>query len=333
MPKSANQKLKLLYILKLFKEKTDENHYVTMNDIVEYLAEKEISAERKAIYRDIEALNEFGYDIKGEKIGTGYKYHLASREFELFELKLLVDAVQSSRALTEEKSRELIKKLEAFTSDYNAAKIHKSVIVKNRVKTINEKVYYAMDAVDEAISKNKAIRFEYRRWSVKKELVPKKNAIKENISPWALIWDSDNYYMLGYDPAAQGFKHYRLDKMFNVTIESERDREGRELFEGIDLAAYSNEHFSMYGGEICTVKLECKNTTANFIIDKFGTDISLVPKDDEWFTVNVDVVPSKMFYGWVFSFGEDIRIISPKGVRKEMRERLKPVAKLYKSDN
>lgn len=333
MPKSANQKLKLLYILKLFQEKTDESHYITMGDIIDYLADREIKAERKAIYSDIEMLNDFGYDIRGEKMGSSYKYHLASRDFELFELKLLVDAVQSSRSLTEEKSRELIKKLEKFTSDFNAAKIHKSVIVKNRVKTINEKVYYAMDAVDEAISNNRSIRFEYRSWNIKKELEPKKNAIKEHISPWALIWDNDNYYLLGYDPGSGGFKHYRLDKMFKVTIESEREREGREMFEGIDLAAYSNEHFSMYGGEICTVKLECKNKTANFIIDKFGTDITLVPKDDTSFTVNVDVVPSKMFYGWVFSFGEDVKIVSPKSVRKVMREMLKPVNKLYKSDN
>lgn len=329
MSKSANQKLKILYLLKLFKEKTDDEHYVTMNEILEYLASKDIPAERKSIYTDIEALRFFGYDIKGEKVGSAYKYSLLNREFELIELKLLIDAVQSSKSITEEKSRELINKLEAFTSDFNAKKIHKRVIVKNRAKSINEKIYYTMDNVDEAINLDKKIAFEYMQWNMQKELVPKKNSVKEDISPWAFIWDNECYYMLGFDPLAGRFKHYRLDKMSNVTINPVGARDGRDEFERIDLAVYSKEHFSMFGGEICTVKLECKNTAANYIIDKFGTDISLVPKDDQSFTVNVDVVPSKMFFGWIFGLGGDVKIVSPKNVRKAMKEKIKEAVKTY----
>jgi predicted DNA-binding transcriptional regulator YafY len=329
MPKSANQKLKLLYLIKLFNEKTDDEHHITMTEITDYLADKDITAERKAIYSDIEALRCFGYDIRGEKVGASYQYYLAEREFELLELKLLIDVVQSSKSVSEEKSRDLIRKLEHFTSDYNARNLHKRVIVKNRVKSINEKIYYTMDAVDEAINTDKRISFDYFQWNLKKELVPRKNKRKENISPWAFIWDNECYYMLGYDSSVGKLKHYRLDKMAAVAINPEGERDGKELFGKIDLALYSKEHFSMFGGDICTVKLECKNTAANYIIDKFGTDIMLVPKDDQYFTVNVDVVPSKMFFGWIIGLGSDVRIISPKSVRKELREKLKEAAKNY----
>lgn len=329
MPKSENQKLKLLYLLKLFREKTDENHYVSMPDIIAYLSENGISAERKAIYSDIEALIQFGYEIEGEKIGSSYMYKLAEREFEPFELKLLVDAVQSSKSLTEEKSRQLIKKLECFTSDFNANKIHKQVLVKNRVKTINKTVYYVMDAISEAMEKNRTISFEYRQWSLDKELVTRKNGIKEGISPWAFIWDDESYYVLAFDPKAEKLKHYRMDKMFNVTVSSAEKRQGEGEFSRVDLAVYTKEHFNMYSGEICTVKLECKNSAANFIIDKFGTDIMLVPSAEDSFTVNVEVALSKMFYGWVLGFGGDVKIVSPKSVRKEMKERIRAAAKMY----
>ena len=329
MPKSGNQKLKLFYLLKLFREKTDENHYISMPDIIAYLSENGISAERKALYTDIEALTGFGYDIEGEKVGSSYKYRLAEREFETFELKLLVDAVQSSKSLTEEKSRQLIKKLERFTSDYNASRIHKQVLVKNRVKTINTTVYYAMDAVSEAMEKNRTISFEYKQWSLDKELVTRKNGIKEGISPWAFIWDNESYYILAYDPKAEKLKHYRLDKMFKVTISPEEKRSGEDAFSKVNLAVYTKEHFNMYSGEICTVKLECKNSAANFIIDKFGTDIMLVPSGDDTFTVNVEVALSKMFYGWVLGFGGDVKIVSPKAARKEMKERIRAAAKMY----
>jgi predicted DNA-binding transcriptional regulator YafY len=329
MSKSANQKLKLLYLIKLFKEHTDEEHHITMTDITDYLAENDISAERKAIYDDIDSLRQFGYDIRGEKVGSGYHYYMAEREFELLELRLLIDVVQSSKSVSEEKSRELISKLEHFTSNYNAKNLHKRVIVKNRVKSINEKIYYTMDAVDEAINTNRQISFEYLQWNTKKELVLRKNKRKEGISPWALIWDNECYYMLAYDESVGRLKHYRLDKMASVAV-CEAERAGKELFEKIDLAIYSKEHFSMFGGDICTVKLECKNTAANYIIDKFGTDIMLVPKDDQYFTVNVDVVPSKMFFGWIIGLGSDVRIVSPKSVRKELREKLKEAAKNYR---
>jgi predicted DNA-binding transcriptional regulator YafY len=329
MARAANQKVKLFYLLRLFKERTDDEHYVTMADIIEYLESNGIPAERKAIYGDLDLLGELGYEVVGEKVKGGYHYHLISREFEVIELKLLIDAVQSSRSITEEKSRELIGKLESFTSKYDAVRIHKRVIVKNRVKAINEKVYYTMDTVDEAINQNKKISFEYLQWDTEKKLVPKKNGIKENISPWAFIWDNECYYLLAYDPTAAKFKHYRVDKMASVTINPVGCRDGSTEFNKIDLAIYAKECFSMFGGDVCTVKLECKNALANVIIDKFGTDVILVPKDDKSFTVNVKVAPSKMFYGWLFGLGEDVKVVSPKNVCKEMRDRLRDMTRAY----
>lgn len=329
MPKSEKQKLKLLYLVKMFKEKTDDEHWVSMADIIEYLSENGISAERKAIYDDINALNQFGYEIVGEKSGSSYHYRLAEREFEPFELRLLVDAVQSSKFLTEEKSRQLIKKLEHFTSDYKASKIHKQVLVKNRVKTINKTVYYVMDAINEAMENDKTLSFEYKQWNTKKELELKKNGNKTAISPWALVWNDESYYMIAYDPQAQKLKHYRTDKIFNAKVSADEQRQGKEEFEKLDLAAYTKEHFNMFGGEMTTVKLECKNSAANFIVDKFGTEVMLVPSTEDTFTVNVEVALSKMFYGWVLGFGGDVKIVAPKSARKEMKERIKNAAKLY----
>lgn len=329
MPKSTNQKLKLLYLIRFFEQRTDEMHFATMEDILQYLHSCGITAERKSLYSDIDALRDFDYDIVGSRVGRDYRYHLASRNFELTELRLLIDAVQSSKSITEERSRGLIEKLEHFTSDYNARSLHKHVIVKNRVKTINKAIYYTMDSIDEAMSQNKRIDFEYLQWNIKKELVPKKTPVRENISPWAFIWDNECYYMLAYDPADERLKNFRLDKIKNVTVVHDGEREGRTEFEKVDLAVYSNEHFNMFGGDVCSVKLECKNSAANYIIDKFGTDIIIMPKDENTFTVSVDVSPSPMFFGWILGLNGNVRIAAPKSLRREMREHIKNAAKLY----
>ena len=198
MPKGTNQKFKLYRLAQIMLEKTDEEHYITMPEIMESLAEYNITADRKSIYTDLRDLSVLGIEVEGEPIGNRYHYHVVSRTFELPELKLLVDAIQSSKFITEKKSNTLIKKLEKMVSEYEAQKLQRQVYVSGRIKTMNESIYYTVDAIHNAISENKKIKFQYYQWNVKKEMELRHNGAWYHISPWGLSWDDENYYLVGY---------------------------------------------------------------------------------------------------------------------------------------
>lgn len=217
MAKSSGQKLKLLYLIKMLRENTDENHPMSTPDIIKYLENQGIHAERKSIYNDMECLADFGYDVVQVQSRLGGGYYLGSREFELPELKLLVDAVQSSRFITTKKSRELIRKLEQIAGKNDAGKLQRQVYVAGRVKTENESIYYSIDAIHRAIQENKQISFVYLDWNLKKQLVPRPNGNK-CVSPWALIWREENYYLAAYDSEDRVIKHYRVDKMGQAEV-------------------------------------------------------------------------------------------------------------------
>ena len=237
MPKSEKQKQKLLYIEELLRTRTDEDHAVTTPQIIDYLEQNDIKAERKSIYDDIRTLSDFGLDIiRGEGPRSGYS--LASREFELAEVKLLVDLVQSSKFITPKKSRELITKLEGLVSTYDARKLQRQVVVTDRNKTINENIYYSVDVIYAAMADNTQVTFQYFDWNVKKEMQLRKDGAFYQVSPWLLTWDDENYYLVAYDSTAQQMKHYRVDKMLHIT-QSDTPRDGREAFDQIDVAAYS----------------------------------------------------------------------------------------------
>ena len=212
MAKSSGQKLKLLYLIKMLRENTDENHPMSTPDIIKYLENQGIHAERKSIYNDMECLADFGYDVVQVQSRLGGGYYLGSREFELPELKLLVDAVQSSRFITTKKSRELIRKLEQIAGKNDAGKLQRQVYVAGRIKTENESIYYNIDAIHRAIQENRQITFVYLDWNLQKELVPRPGGDK-CVSPWALIWRDENYYLAAYDSEDRVIKHYRVDKM------------------------------------------------------------------------------------------------------------------------
>ena len=198
MPKGTNQKFKLYRLAQIMLEKTDEEHYITMPEIMESLAEYNITADRKSIYTDLRDLSVLGIEVEGEPIGNRYHYHVVSRTFELPELKLLVDAIQSSKFITEKKSNTLIKKLEKMVSEYEAQKLQRQVYVSGRIKTMNESIYYTVDAIHNAISENKKIKFQYYQWNVKKEMELRHNGAWYHISPWGLSWDDENYYRLRF---------------------------------------------------------------------------------------------------------------------------------------
>ena len=329
MAKSEKQKLKLLYIIQCLMEKTDEEHAVTTQEIIDYLALQGITAERKSIYTDIDLLTDFGMDII-KKPGRSGGYTLASRQFELAELKLLVDAVQSSKFITTKKSRELIGKLETLCSKYEATQLHRQVVVTNRNKAVNENIYYNVDIIYNAIAENVKIQFQYFEWDVSKEMKLRRDGKIYEVSPWLLTWDDENYYLVGYDSEAELIKHYRVDKMLRIKMSTEA-REGKEHFKQLDMADYTKKSFGMFGGKEKTVKLLVDNRLAGVIIDRFGKDIIFIPADENHFTVNVDVHVSKQFLGWVFSLGEQVKILSPEEVVEQMQGEVKRLVEQYDS--
>ncbi|MBQ8831843.1 MAG: WYL domain-containing protein [Oscillospiraceae bacterium] len=327
MAKSANQKMKLLYLMRILLEKTDETHSISVPEMISELAHYDISAERKSIYDDIEALRLFGLDIVQTKSRTT-GYYVASREFELPELKLLVDSVQSSKFITQKKTLSLIKKIESLASVYDAQLLQRQVYVRNRVKSMNESVYYNVDEISFAITSDKQIQFKYFEYDVAKNRRYRRDGALYNASPFALLWDDQNYYMLAYDEAAGILKHYRVDKMAEIKA-LEISREGKEEFEKVDMSAYSQKVFGMFRGDQTNVRMRFANHLAGAVVDRFGKDIMLVPENDEHFTVTAEIAVSGQFFAWIFGFGTECEILSPENVRAEMKAYTKSVLEMY----
>ena len=280
MPKGSNQKFKLYRLAQIMQEKTDDEHYITMPEIMKELAKYDITADRKSIYNDLRDLSVLGIEVEGEPDGNRYHYHVVDRAFELPELKLLVDAIQSSKFITEKKSNALIKKLETLVSKYDAQKLQRQVFVSGRIKTMNESIYYTVDAIHNAISADKKIKFQYYQWNEKKEMELRHSGAWYHISPWGLSWNNENYYLVGYDSEEEKIKHFRVDKMLHIKL-SKESREGNEHFKKLDMADYAKKSFGMFGGKERTVKLLVKNNLAGVIIARFGKDVMMIPADNE----------------------------------------------------
>lgn len=328
MAKSPNQKLKLLYLMKILLEQTDENHRITMTEIIENLASYNISAERKSLYNDIESLRLYGLDIIGIQEGRTYFYYVGSRRFELAELKLLVDSVQSAKFITAKKSSELIKKLEGLASRYEASKLHRQVFVAGRVKTMNESIYYNVDRIQTAIGENSKITFQYFQWNVEKKMELRHDGAVYKVSPWALSWNDGNYYLIAYDGEKGIIKHFRVDKMLHIELNGEK-REGKQVFQSFDMAAYARKMFGMYGGKEERVRLECENSFAGVIIDRFGKDVTLNRLDDTHFFVNVEAAVSRQFLSWVIGLGEGVKIAGPESVVARMKDEIRRLMRQY----
>lgn len=328
MARTSGQKLKLLYLIKILTEETDETHALGTQELTRRLEEMGIHSERKSIYDDISCLQQFGYDILQRHSRQGGGYYLASRDFELAELKLLVDAVQSSRFITPKKSRELISKLEKLASCHDAGKLRRQVYVVGRIKTENEGIYYCIDTLHRALQDNRQISFQYMDWNGQKRLVPRKKGKLYQVSPWALIWREENYYLLAWDDCAAMMKHYRVDKMAVVEELSER-RLGQEQFEKLDLAVYADKTFGMFGGREETVLLELPEDMTGVVLDRFGREIVLRREREGYLRARVNVVVSGQFFGWLAGLGSRIYILGPQWVRDEYCSRLKEILKQY----
>lgn len=319
MSRGTNQKFKFTYLMKIMLEKTDDEHSLTMPQIMEELEKYDVTAERKSIYADFQDMTEkFGVEIIKEQIGRKTYYHVGAREFELAEVKLLIDAIQSSKFITQTKSRELIIKIKSFVSEHQAKQLQRQVYINDRVKTMNESVYYNVDDIHTAINQNKKIRFKYFKWDINKKLVPRHNGDWFIVSPWALTWDDENYYMVAFDDLDKKIKHYRVDKMMHISIEEEK-RSGKEVFRNFDMAEYSKATFGMYQGQKAKVKIQFANYMCGVFIDRFGKDISFRPIDDEHSELHVDVNVSPQFFGWIFSLGKDVKVTGPSEVVEQMK--------------
>ena len=328
MAAGENQRLKMLYLVKIFSEETDDAHGLSLSQIAARLESCGVNADRKTLYKDFAELEKFGLEILSEQAGRNVLYHLATRQFELPELKLLVDAVQGSKFITEKKSRQLIRKLESLSSVHEARLLHRQVLITGRIKAMNESIYYNVDMLHDAINADRQIRFQYFRWNMHREQELRHDGAWYRVSPWCLLWDDENYYLVAYDAADRKIKHYRVDKIIRLSI-TDAPREGRQPFQAFDAAKYARSLFGMYGGELMRVTLEGRSDMVGPLIDRFGRDITIIPQDAEHFTAHVEVSVSRHFIGWIVALGEGVRVTGPAELVDEMRAEAKRLTALY----
>ena len=328
MPRSSFQKLKIIYIMEYLLKNSDEEHLVSTSQIIAYLKAHDITAERKTVYSDIDALRDYGLDIIQTSEGNHHGYYVASRDFELPELKLLVDSVQSSKFITHKKTMSLIKKIEKLASIHSAQLLNRQVFVKNRIKTMNESIYYNVDEIHNGISKNRKIQFLYFEYNVAKERQYRHNGAFYVVSPFAMTWDDENYYMVAYDSGAGMIKHYRVDKMEKISVLDE-ERDGQEVYDALDMAVYARKTFGMFTGEEINVQLRFENHLVGAVLDRLGRGSFLVADGPDHFTVRTDVVVSPQFFAWVLGFGSSAQIIGPDHVVSAMKAHIDSVARLY----
>lgn len=331
---AKDNQLKLLYILDKLYKSTDEEHYISAGELADYLKNKELPANRKSIYGYIDSLKEFGIDIDTDNNGN----RILNRQFQLPELKLLVDAVQSSRFISAHKSKELIGNLETLTSEYYAAELKREVFVENTVKSENNLILNNIDAIHKAINSNKKITFNYFNFvvdfscsnKIRKEFKHYENGeIKVyDESPVALIWKNENYYLLAYDSEKEQIKTFRVDKISNVNI-SAKDRLEQNIIDTVDINKYADTAFSMYGGESRKVEICAKNELAGVVFDRFGFNISMQKKDEEHFSFMAEVQVSKMFYSWLSGFGDGMKIVYPQDIVQSYKEYIKNILEMY----
>ena len=329
MPKSFNQKLKILYLMKFLQEETDREHPVSVKDIIQNMEAYGISVERKTVYDDIETLRTFGMRI-GSRRGKNAGFYLEERAFELPELKFLMDAVQSSKFITEEQTAALVRKLEDLASVHEAKKLKNQVFLMQGIKTLNEEIYMNIETIYDAVSADRQISFRYYQWTLSRELEVKRNGERYRVSPGKLMWNNDSYYLLGLDETSGIVKHYRVDKMRDVIVEAEK-RGGEAVFRDFDMGRFSAETFGMFHGKETILRIRFSNELVGVVLDRFGKTAVLQRSDENHFTLQAHIRVSGQFFGWLTGLGEGAEIVSPENVRKEYVSFLKKTLKTYES--
>lgn len=327
MPRSPHQKQKLLILADIFKNETDENHTITVAQLIHRLKAMGISVERKTIYDDINTLCLYGIDICKQKSKTT-SYYVSSRDFELPELQLLADAVACSKFITERKSQKLISKIESLASNFEAKKLGRQVIVANRVKTINEHIYYNIDKIRQAIDTNMQISFFYYDYNMEKKKQYRREKQRYYLSPYSLAWEDENYYCIGFYEQYHTISNFRIDRMENLNITPMPNIQPEEKF---DISEYSRKVFGMFNGEDVWCCLRFHKSLVGAVLDKFGKNIRLTIVDDEHFEITHNITLSPPFFGWLFQFGKKAEVISPNELKEKLKEHALEVIDLYEN--
>ena len=311
MAESTAKKLKILHIMQFLTEQSDEDHPVTLEDIHQYLLSKGIEAERKSIYNDINLLRDFGLDILSQR-GRDSNYRLLSRPFELAELKLLVDAVESSRFVTTKKTQELINKLAGLASRHQAQTLQHQLIRTGKVKAVNEAVFYTIDTVHQAIAQDRQISFRYQEHTINRQIRFRRGGERYHVSPYAMTWDDENYYLIAHYARYGRLSQFRIDRMNDVQVSQHpRDR----IDPGVDLGDYVRSTFGMFSGDSEELTIRFDQSLLQVVVDRFGPQVTLHTEDEQSFTVLVKVVVSPSFWGWLFQFGDKAQVLAPQSAR------------------
>ena len=323
MSRNVNQKAKILYVMRMLLQESDEEHPLSMEDILRRLSEAGVKAERKSIYSDVEALRAFGMDIHVTR-GRSAGYYVGERDFELPEIKLLIDSVQSSKFITERKTMQLIRKLAGLMSVHEAALMKRQLYVKNRIKSMNESIYYNVDAIHQAIAEDRQIEFRYYSYTVTKEKKFRRNGQPYRVSPLALSWAEENYYLIAYEAETDKIKHFRVDKMDGIRVR-DQFRQGKNRLPEKEMGEYTRKNFSMFGGEEQTVTLRFSNRMIGVVIDTFGKDVAISSLDEDHFQIRTSVAVSPQFFGWLFGLDGEAAITAPREVMEMFNEQLNRV--------
>ena len=327
----SRQKQKLLIMEQVFNKRTDEDHPLTGNQLIQILKNNDIKAERKTIYDDIATLCGSGLSLETKKIGHSNAYFLEKRLFDDVELFLLADAVASSKFLTIKKSNELIAKLQTLTSDYKAKQLRRSIHVENRTKSFNDFIYYSINEIQSAIFNDKDISFNYFEYDLEKKKQLKHGGETYVVSPFQLICENSNYYLTCYCHKHEKICRYRVDRMKNV---STTDQKRHKLNEEEELELKNlRSVYNMYGGPIENVQIQFDNSLINVVIDRFGERIICHPNSESSFYINAEVQISPTFWGWLFQFGKKAKILSPSHVAKLAKKQIEEISKLYSSND
>lgn len=328
-------KLKLLYLADILKKKTDENNYLAATEICDELAKLDIPAERKSIYKDIEILREYGFDI----IHTGSKnrggYFIGAREFELAEIRLLSDAVQAANFISQKKTKQLVEKIESFASESQARILHSQVYVDNRPKCKNEEIYYTINLLDEAINKSVKVSFTYTKRKITDEFKTAKEEKQFKVSPYALIWSDDHYYLVCNNEKYDNLMHLRIDKIKKLDLLDERSRHFSEVSDyktSFDSADYASKLFNMFSGEPKPIELICNNDVLDPILDRFGENVRIQKVDDEHFLIRTNAVVSQGLVSWILGFGDRIKVRTPNDLIYDVTKKAQEIVDLYKTE-
>lgn len=323
---SIRNKQRPFRLLKYLYENTDEEHPISTTELVRIFVSEDAHAKRKTVKDDIDVLVGEGFDIVTVR-GRNNSFFLGTRKFELPEVKLLIDAVSSSRFISAEKSETLISKLTDMVSRHQAEKVCRHLYTAEHVKADNKQIYYIVDAVTDAINEGKKIRFQYFDYDGKKEKCLRHDGSEYSVSPYALVWDDSHYYMCGYSDAKQMIVNYRVDRMCNTEI---KDEKAVALPEGFSMDDYVRKQFHMFAGDETEVVLECRDDMMKYIIDQFGEEVETRKVSEDTFQAKVHVADSPTFYGWVFPFEGKIQIVEPEEIREKYRSMVKAADRTFR---